>query len=109
MGVTTRGRLTGEPHIVLLADRSPRLIGAHGITGHAVHAGLRVKLTGERQVHADVGLDVVRDQVDNLLRVGTVPHINVNQPQRMLAVDRTALLRRNALHGNDTKQHHHQE
>ena len=109
MGVTTRGRLTREPHIVLLTDSGPRLIGSHCITRHTIHAGLRVKLTRERQVQTNIRFDICWYQINNFLWVSTVPHVNVNQPQRMLAVDRTALLRRNALHGNDTKQHHHQE
>ena len=109
MGVTTRGRLTREPHIVLLTDSGPRLIGSHCITRHTIHAGLRVKLTRERQVQTNIRFDICWYQINNFLWVSTVPHINVHQPQGMLAVDRTALLRRNALHGNDTKQHHHQE
>ena len=104
VGVATRCGLAREPHAVLLTYRCPRLVGAHGIAGHAVHAGLRVELARQRQVHADVGFDVGRNEVDNLLRVGRVPHVDVYQPQRMLVVNRSALLRLDGLHGTDKRQ-----
>ena len=93
MGMSAGGGLAGEPHVVQLADRGPRLIGAHGVARHAVHAGLGVKLAREAQVHADVGLDVGGNQVDDFLRVGRVPHVDVDEPQRMLRVYGSALLR----------------
>ena len=107
VGVATRCGLAREPHAVLLTDRCPRLVGAHSVTGHAVHTGLGVELTRQRQVHADVGLDVGRNEVDNLLRVGRVPHVDVYQPQGMLVVNGTALLRvdglRNGQQGQQEK------
>ena len=104
VGVATRCRLAREPHAVLLTYRGPRLVGAHSITGHAVHARLRVELARQRQVHADIGLDVGRNEVDNLLRVGRVPHVDVYQPQRMFVVNGTALLRLDGLHNGQQGQ-----
>ena len=82
--MTTRCRLTGEPHAVLLTHSRPRLIGANGITRHTIHAGLRIKLTRQREIHTNVGFDIVGNQVDDLLRISRIPDINVYQPKGML-------------------------
>ena len=50
VGVAAAGRLTGEPHAVLLADGSPRLIRAHGLLRHLVDVLFLVVAAGERQV-----------------------------------------------------------
>ena len=92
MCMSAGGRLAGEPHAVLLAHGSPRLIGAHGVARHAVHAGLSIKLARQAQVHHHVGFDIGRNKVDYFLRVGRVPHVNVNDPHGMLCIDGTALL-----------------
>ena len=106
MGVTTRGRLTREPHIVLLTDSGPRLIGSHCITRHTIHAGLRVKLTRERQVQTNIRFEICWYQINNFLWVSTVPHINMHQPQGMLTVNRATLLGLDAMKGTDAQHHH---
>ena len=92
VGVATRCGLAREPEPVGLTNRSPRLVGAYGIARHAIHFRLFVELARQRQVHTDVGFDVVGNEVDDFLRVGRVPHINMNEPQWMLIVNRSALL-----------------
>ena len=104
VGMSATGRLAGEPHVVVLAHRCPRFIGTYGILWHLIHIFLRVILAREREVQTDVRLDVIRNQVDNLLRVGLVPHIHMHQPQGVLVVNRSALLRRYIL-----SCHHHQQ
>ena len=84
MCVTARSWLAREPHVVKLADGSPRLIGAHGIARHTVHARLGVELAREREIHTNVWPDISRNQVDDFLRVSRIPYVNVDKPQRML-------------------------
>ena len=84
MGVAATGRLTGEPESVGLAHRGPRLVGTHGTARHLVDVALLVVLAREREVHADVGLNFLGDEVNNLLRIGRVPHVDMHQPERML-------------------------
>ena len=84
VGMSATGGLTGEPHAILLAHRSPRPVGADGIARHLIDLFLGVVLTREAQVHADKGLHVLGYQVDDFLRVGSIPYVDVNHPQRVL-------------------------
>ena len=93
MSVTSRCGLAGEIHAVELAHRAPRLIGLEGILGHFVDVLLLVVLAGETQVETNVGAYILRNEVDDLLRIGLVPHVYMNEPHRVLRVDGTAGLR----------------
>ena len=53
---------------------------------------IRVELAREREVHTDERSYVFRNQVDDFLWVGCIPHVNVNHPQRVLCVDRASFL-----------------
>ena len=90
--MTATGRLAGKPHAVLLADGRPRLIGAHSRTRPGIDILILIVCTRQREVHTYVWPDILRNEVDNLLRVSIEPHVNVYQPQRMFVVNRTALL-----------------
>ena len=103
VGVTAAGGLTGEPHVVELADGSPRHIGTYGTARHAVHVCGRVVAARQRQIHAYIRSQVGRDEVDDFLWVGTVPHIDMDEPQRVLVVDGTAFL---CLHAQTADEQH---
>ena len=44
MSMSTRSRLTREPHTILLTYCTPRLVGTYSITWHTIHASLSVEL-----------------------------------------------------------------
>ena len=105
VGVSAAGRLTREPQAVGLADRCPRLVRAYGVLRHLVHSPRGVVLERERQVHAHVGFDVFGYQVDDFLRVGFVPNVDVNQPQRVAGINGTPLLGRQQESSHKQEQH----
>ena len=80
VGVSSTGWLQGEPHIISAADGCPRLIGEHSVLWHLVDFEVLVVLTRQREVETHEWFYIVRDEVDDTLWVGVVPHVDVNQP-----------------------------
>ncbi len=81
VGVSSTRWLAGEPYIVGTAYGCPRLIGEHGVLWHLVDFEVLVVLARQREVEADERSYLLWNQVDDFLRIGIVPHINVNQPK----------------------------
>ena len=70
------GTLYHGPYAVLCAHLHPRVVD-----GRSVGRLLVARRGGD--VEDDERTDILRHHVDDLLRVGIVPHIDVNQPRRL--------------------------
>ena len=92
VGVSSTRWLAGEPNIVGTAYGCPRLLGEHGGLWQLVEFVVRVVLARQREVEADERSYILRYEIDDFLRVGIVPHVDMNQPQWVLVVDGATIL-----------------
>jgi hypothetical protein len=88
--VAAAGRLHRKPYPILCTHATPTADKLNAVRRNGKLTRRRAVARRQRQVEHTPRTHILRHQVDDLLRIGIVPAVDVHQPHRVRIVHRTA-------------------